>query len=741
MSNRKLKFNIENIGPLKNLNNEFNSDSLKIALFATNGSGKTFIGRCFNVLSDIQQNINYNDFKNLINFDSSEARFLFDFSDTSNKNILKFKINKDSFLEKEINSNFIIHVFNKQFVDKNVARNNYAIDSDNITGEILIGDETIDVAKDEADLKALKDKLNDITQKITAQLKVCWDNVASLGIRTNLTEFTQINYPNLLKQKHYTGISFESAKNNYSTIKNIPDNLEEIKYLGYTLDTNLFRDIDTAIKTPVNLSTIGEEFKKKVLTKTTFIKEGLQLLEGDKSKCPFCENSLEEKSDLINQYIEYFNQEEAKFDEKLEDLKGRLQLFEKDINNIEKDYNKISLLFCEQKKYFVDLKNIDFKNFPNKDSLTHALTQIKNLLQEKSLHKNKISFTLDLESQENIINQFLENLENLKTELNNHVKNIEKKKSEISSEQTKSRREVCLSAFGELYNSQEDNIKQVKQLDTEIDTKQKEINIKKAVNKKNKKDKVHETFEKYLKEFFNDKYTFNRDKRCLSLNKHLIETNAENVLSEGEKNIIGFCYYLALTYKKINSKQDCENLLFVIDDPISSMDYHYVYKVADIIRNLGKELNCSRYRFITLTHNYEFLNLLIKNNISSLNLILSNNILTELKKETILPYTEHLNFINDVANGNRAVSFQTPNSMRHVLETICNFSCPNKKLKDFIAESEVLADNEYLLTAIHDLSHGAIRVQKPFTDDDIQEGCKKIIEYIKQKYAGQIDNL
>ena len=167
----------------------------------------------------------------------------------------------------------------------------------------------------------------------------------------------------------------------------------------------------------------------------------------------------------------------------------------------------------------------------------------------------------------------------------------------------------------------------------------------------------------------------------------------------------------------------------------------YVYQVADIIRNLGKELNCSRYRFIVLTHNYEFLNLLVKNNISSLNLVLSNNILTELKKETILPYTEHLKFVNDVANGNKAVSFQTPNSMRHVLETICNFSCPSKELKDFIAQNEVLADNEYLLTAIHDLSHGAIRVQKPFTDADIQEGCKKIIEYIKQKYAGQIDNL
>lgn len=104
------------------------------------------------------------------------------------------------------------------------------------------------------------------------------------------------------------------------------------------------------------------------------------------------------------------------------------------------------------------------------------------------------------------------------------------------------------------------------------------------------------------------------------------------MLSDGEKNIIGFCYYLAVTHKKINKKLDYDNLLFVIDDPISSMDYHYVYQVSDIIRNLYNELKIDKkkYRYIILTHNYEFLNLLMSNNISTLNLMLSQNHLQKL---------------------------------------------------------------------------------------------------------------
>lgn len=737
MADRKFSLEVNNIGPLHNLQYSKKSNNLQTVLFATNGSGKTFIGRCFNLLSEIQQNIKPSNLESLLNFDAKEAEFLFDYSDPAKNNKFYFKINEDGIIEHKLESDFIIHVFNKEFVDKNVSRNNYAIDSSSISGEILIGDETIDVAKDEQELNVLKGNKEKLVNTIKNELEQCKAVVSKLGIRSSLYEYGQMTYENLLTKDSYDGISFSKAKDNYSIIKNIPENLDKIPLIGYTLDEGIFKDIELAIGKVVNLSTIGEDFKQKILNKSAFVKNGLQLIGNNRSKCPFCEGSLEDKQDLIDKYIEYFNQEEAKFDEELDKLMIRLQGFENDINGVEKDYNKCKLLFCEQKKYFRDLQDVDFLNISNMDDLKDAIRQIDKLLKEKVQNKTKTVFNIDFTLQKSMVINFLESLEQLKSNMNNYIGQIEKKKSDISAEQTSSRREVCTAAFGELYNSQMQNITQLKVIIADIEKKQKEINTKKSINKKNKKDKVNETFEKYLKEFFNDKYTFNKEKQCLSLDKHLLKNNAENVLSEGEKNIIGFCYYLALVYNRINAKQDCANLLFVIDDPISSMDYHYVYKVTDIIRNLRKELGSEWSRYIILTHNYEFLNLLMKNNISTLNIILTNGKISEISDKIILPYTEHLKFIYDVANGSD-VTFQTPNSMRHVLETICHFSYPDIMLKDFINDNDVLSTSEYLFTAINDLSHGAIRMQKPYTDDDIRDGCVKIIDYINKYYPGQL---
>ena len=173
------------------------------------------------------------------------------------------------------------------------------------------------------------------------------------------------------------------------------------------------------------------------------------------------------------------------------------------------------------------------------------------------------------------------------------------------------------------------------------------------------------------------------------------------------------------------------------------MDYHYVYQVADIIRNLGNKIGISpnKYRYLILTHNYEFLNLLLKNNISKLNLILSRNRLSKLKDEIILPYTEHLKIVYNAANNPEEITFGTFNSMRHVLETIAHFCYPDKNLSEFINLENILSESDCIYTAMQDLSHGGMRSQKPYTDEDIQKGCKKIIDYINEHFKGQIDRL
>lgn len=70
-------------------------------------------------------------------------------------------------------------------------------------------------------------------------------------------------------------------------------------------------------------------------------------------------------------------------------------------------------------------------------------------------------------------------------------------------------------------------------------------------------------------------------------------------LSEGEKTIISFAYFLVhLQSKDFKLKEG----VVVIDDPISSLDVDYVYRVSSLIQT---KLRGSRQLFV-LTHNYEF---------------------------------------------------------------------------------------------------------------------------------------
>ena len=740
MSERKLKFYISNLGPIESLDKEFDNGQLRTAIFATNGTGKTFISRAFWLVDKFQNNETIDNIDRFININQNNASFLFNYYTPTINNEIKWQVQKGRTPVININSNLLIHVFNREFVTNNVEINHYALNSSNINGEILIGNETIDVAKEEKELADLVSKKESIENNIKIDIENTRQVIENLGIRKNLTEYTQINFDNLFNQSKYDNISFEKAKDNYAVIKNIPENIEQIKNFDFTFDDTIQKDFLDLITKTINISAIGEDFKQKMMNKSEFIQKGLQLIDRENNKCPFCEQNLDSKKALIDQYINYFNQEEAKFGEEIQELLKRVTFQKNALNSIESDYNAICLKYSEQKKYFSDLAGISLPSFTNYDNVKNAFDNINKLLYHKSLNKNQTEFEIDYNEDFSTINSFLENLKKLKSELNIKVEEIEKKKQDIASEQTNSRRTVCVSALGELFNRQEKNIIEYKNLITSTENQNKIIEEKKNQNKLDKKTKVNEVFEKYLKRFFNDKYKYDKDKQCLIFENKDISQNAKDVLSDGEKNIIGFCYYLALTHQKIKQKSDYENLLFIIDDPISSMDYHYVYQVADIIKHLNIELEIENrfVRFITLTHNFEFMNLLIKNNISSLNLYMQKNKIEKINNELIFPYTEHLKSIKSIAEGTQVVTYQTPNSIRHIIETIMNFVAPDKNIEGFINEEEILCDCEQLRTIIQDMSHGRIRYQKSFTDQDIITGCKQVIKYIEEKYSGQL---
>ena len=113
----------------------------------------------------------------------------------------------------------------------------------------------------------------------------------------------------------------------------------------------------------------------------------------------------------------------------------------------------------------------------------------------------------------------------------------------------------------------------------------------------------------------------------------MLESNASDVLSSGEKNIVALCYFIAETHRTIENEGDYEKLFFIIDDPLSSLYFHFVYATSQMIRNLNKLFNVSRLRLILLTHNLEFMSIIIRNRIIEQKYIISNGLLENLGDE------------------------------------------------------------------------------------------------------------
>ena len=81
--NYSIHFSLTNIGPFTDLkfNKSFDKDEVKLAVYATNGTGKTFISRCFNVHSFDDK---FYPLQNLVSFGKETGSFILKYSTKEN---------------------------------------------------------------------------------------------------------------------------------------------------------------------------------------------------------------------------------------------------------------------------------------------------------------------------------------------------------------------------------------------------------------------------------------------------------------------------------------------------------------------------------------------------------------------------------------------------------------------------------------------------------------------------------
>ena len=92
-----------------------------------------------------------------------------------------------------------------------------------------------------------------------------------------------------------------------------------------------------------------------------------------------------------------------------------------------------------------------------------------------------------------------------------------------------------------------------------------------------------------------------------------------------------------------------------------------------------------------------------------------------------------------IANGKQIPNHTTGNSIRHVIETIAKFEKPEIGLENYVREDEILSKDENILPLCQDLSHGNIRLQPSYSEDVLREAAQIVIDFIENRYPGQLD--
>ena len=248
MAELTIGLEIENIGPHTKIGFTGKTSSLKTAIYANNGSGKTFISRLFRLIENpISQNSD-----KLLSFTKNQGKMKFEinFKEENKQPVVKtieLSIRKGASPTISSPLPFIFHVFNSDYVRDNIEALKYKPDGD-IEGYIL-GKAQIDLTKEKKELeeknKILDTKNEEFKKRVNNQKTILDDK--DLVIRKNISEYTSFTIENIFRKNNlgYTEEkSFEELKKENTILNTLPDDVPDVAPNSGNIATDFFDNLE-----------------------------------------------------------------------------------------------------------------------------------------------------------------------------------------------------------------------------------------------------------------------------------------------------------------------------------------------------------------------------------------------------------------------------------------------------------------------------------------------------------------
>ena len=455
-------------------------------------------------------------------------------------------------------------------------------------------------------------------------------------------------------------------------------------------------------------------------------------IDGEKGVCPFCQQKT-----ITQNFLEQIN---AYFDES----------YNRDKSQIEQMISRYDAEIKKATDFFNTIKDDSFleKNKAEIESLSANLISVLehnlNTLREKA---KTPSIQVSLQPINEIIesiNSIIKNANNEITMYNQRIADIKGSKSKIRDSFWRLMRKEYNSVI-ELYAANEKAYEQsVKNAQKELQTKTSEINTNIALIEENRKKTVNidEAVENIknglidigITDFTIEKYS--EEEALYRLKREDSDEDVFKTLSEGEKMVISFLYFIELCKGESTAEKASNKKIVVIDDPISSLSHIYVFNIGRLIHN--EFLRTKKYdQLFILTHSLYFFYELTNTNHKERK---ETQKLFRICKNTESSYFEDMKY-EDIQNDYQAYwhiikdEKQSPaliaNCMRNVMEYFFNFVEKQDFAQVFqrpeLQENRYMAFNRYMNRESHSKGQNIFDI-KEFNYDSFREAFKKVFE-------------
>ena len=431
-----------------------------------------------------------------------------------------------------------------------------------------------------------------------------------------------------------------------------------------------------------------------------WVKLGLSYLPNEINEtvsCPFCQQETITK-DLADEIKNYFDETyEAKIDT-LKGLKLQYQTIKNEAPTLDSflvnDY--ANALKTELENLYIKLMTILSKN----------ITAIENKIK---LPSNKVVLQTSSQALKDF-NEFVEKINQEIAEHNEKIKNKKNVKDIIKKEFWEIMRweyDVYISAYekdlkdlekeeAKINLALQKNQKDIKaQRDIITENQDKTIHVEKAIESINYQLALLGLHGFEIKPFEDKFYRIVREG----------ESKPEfKSLSEGEKMIISFLYFVELCKGKESETEEIQNKIVVIDDPISSLSHNYIFNIAQLIKKEFFE-SANYLQTFVLTHSMYFFHELVHyfpykkaNEIKLFRIIRtadkSSLILAMGKNEIQNDYQAYWKIIKDHEDGNAHDNILA-NAMRNIIENFFGF-IDNEKMKESVSKLDSIKYGAFL---------------------------------------------